>query len=191
MVCSVIRATSKRLCFMASMARSNRTLSGCFEPTFASGLLTFLLVQPTANASTPSRRMTGIRRDIENLGKSVVSLQWSARKLEDLPTTEDRRRLSLDFLQCGLHRSLHHFLRIYLGIAFTEDGVACHQNFGSGAHHSGHGAEVNTSIYFNTIAQTALRPEIGQPADLVDRPGNEFLPSKTGIHRHHQYIVRQ
>ena len=43
-----MRATSKRLCFMASMARSNRTLSGCLEPTFASGLLTFLLVQATA-----------------------------------------------------------------------------------------------------------------------------------------------
>src|ERR1700730_5620855 len=96
MVCSVIRATSKRLCFMASMARSNRTLSGCLDPTFDSGLLTFLLVQPTANASTPNRRMTGIRRDIEDLGKTVVSLQSSTRKPKDLPTTEDRR-LTTDF----------------------------------------------------------------------------------------------
>src|SRR5258707_14181530 len=44
-VCSVIRATSKRLCFMASMALSKRTLSGCLEPTFDRGLTDFLLVQ--------------------------------------------------------------------------------------------------------------------------------------------------
>src|SRR5215468_4551865 len=63
-VCRVMRATSKRLCFIASMARSNRTLSGCLEPTFASGLLTFLLVQPTLSASAPSRTIVGKLRDI-------------------------------------------------------------------------------------------------------------------------------
>src|ERR1700732_5510269 len=105
MVCSVIRATSKRLCFMASMARSNRPLSGCLDPTFDSGLLTFLLVQPTANASTPNRRMTGIRRDIEDLGETVVSLQSSTRKPKDLPTTEERGLTSY-FRLCAVWPSL-------------------------------------------------------------------------------------
>src|SRR4029077_15305803 len=65
-----MRATSKRLCFMASMARSNRTLSGCLEPTFASGLLTFLLVQAAVRASSaPSRATHETRRRIETSGE--------------------------------------------------------------------------------------------------------------------------
>src|ERR1700734_3652992 len=64
-VCSVIRATSKRLCFIASMALSNSTLSGCFDPTLASGLTDFLLVQPTVSASnTASAAINENRRDI-------------------------------------------------------------------------------------------------------------------------------
>src|SRR6476619_3817712 len=59
-----MRATSKRLCFIASMARSKRTLSGCLEPTLANGLLTFLLVQPMLNASAPSKTIVGKLRDI-------------------------------------------------------------------------------------------------------------------------------
>src|SRR5271167_668966 len=49
------------------MARSNKTLSGCFESTLAIGLLTFLFVQATEKASTPRRSATEIRRDIETL----------------------------------------------------------------------------------------------------------------------------
>src|ERR1041385_8410622 len=64
MVGSVKRATSNLLCLSASMARSNRTLSGCFESTLAIGLLTFLLVQATQSAKMPSRIKTGIRRNI-------------------------------------------------------------------------------------------------------------------------------
>src|ERR1700734_3767428 len=61
-----MRATSKRLCFMASMALSNSTLSGCFDPTFASGLTAFLLVQATVNiSSTPETATSEIRRDIK------------------------------------------------------------------------------------------------------------------------------
>src|SRR2546427_7180766 len=63
-VCKVIRATSKRLCFIASIARSNKTLSGCLDPTLASGLLTFLLVQATVKARVASNMNTAIRRSI-------------------------------------------------------------------------------------------------------------------------------
>jgi len=72
-------------------------------------------------------------------------------------------------------------LRIYLWIAFTEDGVACHQNFGSNAHHSGHGAEVNTSIYFNTIAQSRCALRSASRRILWTAPGNEFLPPNPGF----------
>ena len=51
-----MRATSKRLCFIASMALSNSTLSGCLDPTLASGLTDFLLVQPTVSASKTAER---------------------------------------------------------------------------------------------------------------------------------------
>jgi hypothetical protein len=80
-------------------------------------------------------------------------------------------------------------LRVYLWIAFTEDGVARDQNFGSRPHHYGHRVETNTPIYLNTIAQTTLCPEFGQTANLVDCSGNEFLTAKPRINLHHQYIV--
>src|SRR5450631_4087803 len=61
----VRRATSKRLCRMASMALSNRTLSGCFDPTPASGFTDFLLVQAMVSTSSmPNTTINGIRRDI-------------------------------------------------------------------------------------------------------------------------------
>src|SRR5437868_14261128 len=63
-VCKVIRATSKRLCFIASIARSNKTLSGYLDPTLASGLLTFLLVQATVKARVASNMHTAILRSI-------------------------------------------------------------------------------------------------------------------------------
>src|SRR5271157_1568617 len=67
-VCSVMRATSKRLCFMASMARSKSTLSGCFDPTLARGLTDFLLVQATVKASSKARNKTKeLRRTIQHL----------------------------------------------------------------------------------------------------------------------------
>src|SRR5271163_3090526 len=53
-----MRATSKRLCFMASIARSKSTLSGCFDPTLASGLTDFLLVHATVKASSKARNKT-------------------------------------------------------------------------------------------------------------------------------------
>src|ERR1700733_454893 len=64
-VWSVMRGTSKRLCFMASMERSNSTLSGCFDPTLASGFCDFLLVQATVSASrNASSRTIKLRRII-------------------------------------------------------------------------------------------------------------------------------
>src|ERR1700752_1628640 len=75
-----MRATSKRLCFMASMARSNRTLSGCFEPTFARGLLTFLFVQAAQKSSAPRRITTEIRRDIKTSGNQAAGLARLGRR---------------------------------------------------------------------------------------------------------------
>src|SRR5579864_371657 len=54
------------------MALSNRTLSGCFEPTLASGLTDFLLVQAAVKANrTPSTAIDAIRRDIRPLKSRV------------------------------------------------------------------------------------------------------------------------
>src|SRR5208283_2558344 len=69
-----MRATSKRLCFMASMARSNSTLSGCFDPTLASGFTDFLFVHATVNASN-----------------NASSAKLEFRPIEDLKTFPPRR----------------------------------------------------------------------------------------------------
>src|ERR1700723_812571 len=60
-----MRATSKRLCFIASMALSTKTLSGCFEPTLARGLTAFLLEQAAVMIrSVANSAMRETRRDI-------------------------------------------------------------------------------------------------------------------------------
>src|SRR5208337_822550 len=63
-VCKLSRATSNLLCFMASMARSYSTLSGCLELTLAIGLTDFLLVQPTNTIALAIRTDKRTRRNI-------------------------------------------------------------------------------------------------------------------------------
>src|SRR5579872_1870801 len=118
------------------MARSNRTLSGCFESTFAIGLLTFLLVQATVTASTPNRRITGIRRDIENLR-------------------------TLHPLQSSLGSGFQQFLCVTLWIAFTEHSVACDQNFSSGSHDVAYRIQSDAAIHLNPIIEPALLAQLG------------------------------
>src|SRR5262245_56326304 len=79
MVCKVKRATSNLLCLSASMARSNKTLSGCLESTLAIGLLTFLFVQAALNAKMPSKITTGKRRNIETSGDYLLSIVLSGK----------------------------------------------------------------------------------------------------------------
>src|SRR5262249_3419672 len=110
-----MRATSKRLCFIASMARSNRTLSGCLEPTFASGLLTFLLVQAAQYIRAPRRIMTGKRRDIRTSGKWL-----SASGRLGSAVTRDLSH----FLQCRLGGGLQQLLGICPWITAAEHRVA-------------------------------------------------------------------
>src|SRR5246500_4774182 len=48
------------------MALLNRTLSGCFDPTFARGFTDFLLVQPMViTSSNPNPAINEFRRDIK------------------------------------------------------------------------------------------------------------------------------
>src|SRR5271166_4285522 len=61
-----MRATSKRLCFIASMALSNKTLSGCFVPTLANGFTDFLFVHAAVIISTTPRvAMNELRLNIK------------------------------------------------------------------------------------------------------------------------------
>src|SRR5271166_6056423 len=63
-----MRATSKRLCLIASIALSKSTLSGCLEPTLASGLTDFLLVQAAVIKSNRlSAAIDEYLRDIKDL----------------------------------------------------------------------------------------------------------------------------
>src|ERR1700751_5594743 len=98
-----MRATSKRLCFIASIARSNRTLSGCFEPTLARGLLTFLLVQAAVNASSaPNTAMTGRRRIIGTSEKRFPASARQAWVQADSQAGETPIQNKSDLLQRGL-----------------------------------------------------------------------------------------
>ena len=134
---------------MASMALSNKTLSGCFDPTLASGLTDFLFVQATViTSSVPNTIINGIRRDIST---SIDSCRTAALGV---------RRAKLGFLD-SLYSKPHWLrrhgfpqtmtrpsasplpwppstsLRILSWIAIAEHGVARHQNFCSRPHHIG------------------------------------------------------
>src|SRR6267143_1586965 len=92
-VCSVMRATSKRLCFMASMALSKRTLSGCLEPTLDSGLTDFLFVQAVViNNRNPKNATNGIRRDIK---PQLRNFQSSIFDLHDRPVFNRHSKLKI------------------------------------------------------------------------------------------------
>jgi len=44
-------------------------------------------------------------------------------------------------------------------------------------------------IHLNTEAKMPLRSQFRKMANLSQRPGNELLPAKARIHRHHQNIT--
>src|SRR5438477_12616973 len=101
------------------MALSNRTLSGCLEPTPASGLTDFLFVQAAVSASsTPSTAINGIRRDIR------TSNQWPVIRDQGPGNFE-----TLNFLECCLGCCLEQGLGILLWIAIAEHGVARYEYF--------------------------------------------------------------
>src|SRR2546429_9923865 len=156
-----MRATSKRLCFIASIARSNNTLSGCFDPTFARGLTDFLLVQATVTASTrPSTGMMDLRRDKPDIRPSRCFREFYsyvrtaalgcpprvARLLSVMPP-------SLNFQQRRFRRRLQQPFRILGWIAFAEHGVARYQNFRPRPHHVAHGVQSHAAIYFDAEDQ--------------------------------------
>src|SRR6185503_16270000 len=126
----VIRATSKRLCFIASMPRSKSTLSGCLESTFARGLLTFLLVQAVVSANVRPSAITGVRKDMkEPQNKRLPAPSFTG----ELGT--GNQELRLDFLHGGFQSSPKQIFCISLRIAMAEHCVARHQNFCSGPHY--------------------------------------------------------
>src|SRR5689334_3515805 len=127
------------------MARSNNTLSGCFDPTFANGLLTFLLVHATVAASTPRRKMTGIRRDIR-------TSEFRAQNDKTCPASR------LDLQQSSLRGRLQEFLGIILWITGTEHRVASHQNFCPGANYLSNCIERDTAIDLDPVIVSAFLP---------------------------------
>src|SRR6266851_947107 len=109
-VCSVMRATSKRLCFIASMALSNSTLSGCLEPTLAKGLTDFLLVQAAVTSSNmPTTATKELRRNIRPrdvyVGRAKLGFLYAAK------TKLSRARLPLPPSAAFLHSFLDHRFR--------------------------------------------------------------------------------
>src|ERR1700733_297893 len=157
-VCSVMRATSKRLCFIASMALSNSTLSGCFDPTLANGLTAFLLVQPTVSASRmASPAINENRRDIrpryDYVGTAVLGCPPERSSAFLLPL--------LDFQQRGFGSRLEQSFSILSWVILAwitkaEHRVARHQDFSACAYHIAHRVVPHPAIHFDAVSQPAL-----------------------------------
>src|SRR5579872_7155725 len=111
---------------MASIARSNRTLSGCLESTLAMGLVTFLFVQATVIRSTLNNRNVTRLRDIST-SKAVSSSENSCQFRAS--SSIGRFNQKLDLLQRGFRRCLQQFSGIGGWIAIAEHRVACNENF--------------------------------------------------------------
>src|SRR4051794_22085267 len=105
-VCRLRRATSYLFFFIASMARSNRTLSGCLESTWASGFLTFLLVHATAEIITnPSSIAIITRRNIPyHLREKLDNCEMRPENSGATPSASwPRRPLSIAFARSHVH----------------------------------------------------------------------------------------
>ena len=146
-VCMSRRAMSKWLCFIASMPRSNRTLSGCLESTLANGLLTFLLVHAVVSASVAARAITVIRKDMKTSKEKFLSFRTAlaVRNLLLLVPINSRTRASaLHFLQRRLERCLQQILGIN------------HWNFCPGPYYLCHGVKRHPAVDFDPVIQVSL-----------------------------------
>ena len=47
----------------------------------------------------------------------------------------------------------------------------------------------HAAVHFDSKCQAELAADFGQPADLVERKGDEFLPAEAGIHAHDENVV--
>src|SRR5579862_9883135 len=135
-----MRATSKRLCFIASIDRSNSTLSGCFEPTFARGFADFLFVQPTANASANATTMTIELRRMNHLRTFLY---------------KNKLRSCLYLQQARASRCIQQSRRVFLSVAFPEHGIPRHQYLRSGTYNFPDRIQANAPIDFNSISVSA------------------------------------
>src|SRR5580692_2206395 len=103
------------------MALSKSTLSGCFDPTLASGFTAFLFVQPAAiNSSVPSPVIRIIRRDIRP--QEIFDCQFSICNFADSVFAIGNRKLKIqsDLLQRRFGRGLQQDFSILLWIAAAE-----------------------------------------------------------------------
>src|SRR5690242_2919660 len=102
------RATSKWLCFIASMPRSKSTTSGCLESIFARGLVTFLLVQAVVIARIATRAMMG---NLDDIKTSVFRLNPGFKGFKVSPHFEtlkdwNFKNVTLDFQKRRVERRL-------------------------------------------------------------------------------------
>src|ERR1700687_5936250 len=82
-VCRLRRATSYLLCFIASMARSNSALSGCFESMLAIGFWTVLLLlwlHPRVSSMAAIENAMMTRRNILNTSEKYCVLRLGAQQ---------------------------------------------------------------------------------------------------------------
>src|ERR1700722_73272 len=143
------------------MALSNRILSGCFEPTPASGLTDFLLVQAAVTrSSVPSNAINSFRPDKLDCDKPDIRPQTFGLREKFCVKLRVASR-NLYFLQGGLRCRSQKLLRIPSWITIAEHGVARHQNFGSGTDHVDYGLRRHSAIDFDAIRQAALVANLG------------------------------
>src|SRR5664279_1583 len=171
-VCRLSRATSYLLCFIASMARSNSTLSGCLELMLAMGFWTFLLLHPRVSSMAAIENAMMTRRNILNTSGKYCLPRLGAQ-------------------QSGFLGRLQQRLHLTGRIAVAKHVAAGNENFHSSPNGWSDRCQVHAAIDFNAIVQTLGGAHGCQLADFLQRPGNELLPAKTGIHRHHQDVVHQ
>src|ERR1019366_2679175 len=154
------------------MARSNSTLSGCFESMWAIGFWTFLLLHPRVSSRAAIENATTARRNILNTSGKYCFPRLGAQ-------------------QGGFLGGLQQRLHLTGGIAVAEHVTAGNENFHSGADRWSNRCQIYAAIDFDSLAQSLGGAHGCQLTDLLQRPRNKLLSAKTRIDRHHQDIVHQ
>src|SRR6266850_5128943 len=173
MVSSRLRAIEYLPCFMASMARSNSTLSGCLESTLAIGFTTLLWRHPAENKATISTVAIRILFDI------IISTSVSVRTWNWF----------LCVLQCGFRGQFQQLPRVVPGIAFAEYRVSGDQQFHSGVYRVPDGVGADAAIDLDPEIQAALGPHFDQLPHLFQNRRYELLSAKAGVHRHDENMI--
>src|SRR5271168_1263683 len=77
-----------------------------------------------------------------------------------------------------------------LGVAIAEDSITRNEEVRTCLDYLGNSIVSYAAIHFNSKPQPQLLAELRQPANLIQRKTDKFLPAKARIYAHDQHMMQ-